>query len=410
MLIGYQFDSYAEKRNIIGIVADAKYKKVRDFFSLKEEIANNQNQIANRKILSRFNTKNPRFDSYYQFYDFDLNQVSLLHFFNTISYGSTPWITTLETYLPRFACLISYPQARKLKSDFSALKAEAKIHKAFKALSGDSCHRIIAMSDCNANMQRMLLKEFPEYQESIQSKLIVMHPPQRLLNYKYEDKQLSRDEKIKFLFVGSGFFRKGGQEIIETFKYLKDEHKYNFELTIVSSLAIDNSAIKNQKTPADVERTKHLIQQNSDWINYFPCLPNQEILELMKKSHIGLLPTYADTYGYSVLEFQAAGCPVITTNIRALPEINDNNVGWIIEIPKSSLGEAIYTTKKGGFVISKLIRKGIEQAVHEIFADRKVILEKSNRSISRIIERHSIEDYASRLKNIYLEAIRADKT
>jgi glycosyltransferase involved in cell wall biosynthesis len=197
---------------------------------------------------------------------------------------------------------------------------------------------------------------------------------------------------------------------------LKYEYKYNFELTIVSSLAIDNSAIKNKKTPADVERTKHLIQQKSDWINYFPRLPNQEVLELMKKSHIGLLPTYADTYGYSVLEFQAAGCPVITTNIRALPEINDNNVGWIIEIPKSSLGEAIYTgeliymTKEARFVISKSIREGIEQAVHEIFADHKVILEKSNRSISRIIEHHSIEDYASRLKNIYLEAIRADKT
>ncbi|MBN4003203.1 glycosyltransferase family 4 protein [Nostoc sp. LPT] len=410
MLVGYQFNSYAEERNIIGIVPDVKYKKVHDTFSLKEEIANKLSRLANEEVLSSFNTKNPRFDYYYQFDDFDLNQVSLLHFFNTISYGSTPWITTFETYLPRFACLISYPHTSKLESDFSALKAEVKIHKAFKALSGNACHRIIAMSDCNANRQTMLLKKFPEYQESIQSKLIVMHPPQRLLNYKYEDKQLSLDEKIRFLFVGSSFFRKGGQEIIETFKYLKDEYKYNFELTIVSSFVIDYYAIKNKKTPADVERTKHLIQQNSDWINYFPRLPNQEVLELMKKSHIGLLPTYADTYGYSVLEFQAAGCPVITTNIRALPEINDNNVGWIIEIPKDSLGEAIYTTKEGGFVISKLIRKGIEQAVHEIFADRKVILDKSNRSISRIIEHHSIEDYASRLKNIYLEAIRADKT
>ena len=63
------------------------------------------------------------------------------------------------------------------------------------------------------------------------------------------------------------------------------------------------------------------------WISYVPKLTNNETLELMKKSHIGLLPTYADTYGYSVLEFQAAGCPVITTNVRALPEINNNNLG-----------------------------------------------------------------------------------
>jgi cupin superfamily acireductone dioxygenase involved in methionine salvage len=42
--------------------------------------------------------------------------------------------------------------------------------------------------------------------------------PQRVLIHKYEEKHLSLDEKIRFLFVGSGFFRKGGEEIIEIFK------------------------------------------------------------------------------------------------------------------------------------------------------------------------------------------------
>ena len=42
----------------------------------------------------------------------------------------------------------------------------------------------------------------------------------------------------------------------------------------------------------------------------------------MATSHIGLLPTYNDSYGYSVIEFFSYGCPVITTNILALPEIN----------------------------------------------------------------------------------------
>lgn len=400
MLVGYKFDAYPEKRNIIDIVPDAKYKKVRDLFTLKEKIANKLNRLANRELFSTL-------DSYNQFYDFDLNRVSLFHFLNTISYGSTPWITTFETLLPRFTCLLSCPRDRQLEPDFSALKTEAKMHQAFKALSRNACQSIIAMSDCNANMQRRLLKEFPEYQASIESKLIVMHPPQKVFVSTYADKQLSLDEKIRFIFVGSSFFRKGGQEIIETLKYLKYEYKYELELIIVSSLNIDNYA--TQETPANVEKVKHLIQE-SDWINYFPKLPNHEVIELMKKSHIGLLPTYADTYGFSVLEFQAAGCPVITTNVRALTEINDNNVGWTIEVPKKSSGEAIYTTKEDRQVISKLIRKGIEQAVHEIFANRTIILEKSQKSISRIIEHHSIDRYAAKLRNIYLEAIGADKT
>jgi glycosyltransferase involved in cell wall biosynthesis len=400
VLIGYKFDAYPEKRNIIDIVPDTKYKKVRDFFLLKQRIASQFNQLANREIFSLI-------DSYNQFYDFDLNRVSLLHFFNTISYGSTPWITTFETFLPRLTCLLSCPSDRNLEIDFSALKTESKMHKAFQAISRDACRRIIAMSDCNANMQRRLLKEFSEYQESIESKLIVMHPPQREFVSKYADKKLSLDKTIKFIFVGSSFFRKGGQEIMQTLKALKERYKYNLELTVISSLNIDNYATK--ETLADVEQVKHSLQQ-SDWIHYFPQLPNHEVIELMKKAHIGLLPTYADTYGYSVLEFQAAGCPVITTNVRALTEINNNHVGWTIEVPKNSLGEAIYTTKEDRDTISKLIREGIERAVHEIFANRQIILEKSHNSISRIIEHHSIDRYAAKLRNIYLEAIGADKT
>jgi hypothetical protein len=55
-------------------------------------------------------------------------------------------------------------------------------------------------------MQRTLLSEFPEYKQSIETKLIVMHPPQRILVSKYSEKQLDLEGKIKFIFVGSAFF------------------------------------------------------------------------------------------------------------------------------------------------------------------------------------------------------------
>ncbi|WP_241627814.1 glycosyltransferase, partial [Rosenbergiella epipactidis] len=59
----------------------------------------------------------------------------------------------------------------------------------------------------------------------------------------------------------------------------------------------------------------------------------------MSKSHIGLLPTWADTYGYSLLEFMAAGCPVISTNVRALTEINSSDRGYIINLPLNNIKE-----------------------------------------------------------------------
>lgn len=118
MIVGYKFDTYAEKRNIIGLVNEAEYKKVRDLFALKDRIIRKLNGVVNREIFSRNDLSN-------QFYDFNINQVSLLHFFNAISYGSIPWITTFETLLPRFACLLSCPCDLTLEPNFSALKTHS---------------------------------------------------------------------------------------------------------------------------------------------------------------------------------------------------------------------------------------------------------------------------------------------
>ncbi len=394
MKVGYIMGDYPYKRNIIGIVDNAEYKEVYDLFSISTPVIYLINQITKRDLFTINDLVN-------QFNDFNLHKVSLFHFFNSISYGRTPWITTFETILPRFRCTFSGHQGRN--PSYASLKKEPKVRKALAAISNDSCKCIIALSKCNLDMQRDLITHFPEYKENIENKLIVMHPPQRALVRDYSDKNFGLDGKIKFIFVGASFFRKGGMEIIETLGKLKQQYDYEFTLTIVSSLAIDNYATKEGHN--EVQRARYFIQQNSDWIDYFPRLPYQQLLALMKKSHVGLLPTYADTYGYSVLEFQATGCPVITTNIRALPEINDNNKGWIIDIPKNRLGEAIYFTQEDRKIISDLIRGGLERIIHEIFSDRKVILAKSKNAIAGIKEKHSIEDYTSRMKEIYIQAI-----
>jgi len=184
---------------------------------------------------------------------------------------------------------------------------------------------------------------------------------------------------------------------------LKEKNNYDIELIIISSLAINNYVTKEFAN--DIQHVRLLIHENKDWIKYFSRLENYEVLEWMKKSHVGLLLTYADTYGYAVLEFQAAGCPVVSTNIRALPEINSNDNGWIIKIPKNYLGEAIYSTKEDRLIIRNLIREGLEQVVHEIFSDKKIILEKSKNSIININKNHSIQNYSKKMSEIYRKAL-----
>ena len=96
---------------------------------------------------------------------------------------------------------------------------------------------------------------------------------------------------------------------------------------------------------------------------------------------------------------------MISTNVRALPEINNNEIGWQIEIPKNHLGEAIYTTEEDRLQIRGAIKKGLESAVSEIFGNRDVILHKANAAIEKIRNQHSQEEYARKLGEIYHHAL-----
>jgi len=393
--IGYSIDAYLTRRNIINIVSHYDYVKVYDIYKIAYKLA-----LISQKML---NYSMPNLvDISSRFNDHDLNKVDLLHFFNSISYGTTPWVTTFESIVPRFRNAITYLYGENC--DYSSAKMDRKILKALETLSGNSCKKLIAISECSLNMQKDFLSHFPEHQIEIESKLICLHPPQKAIVENYENKHLILDGQIHFMFVGNAFFRKGGVEILEAFIELRKSTHYNIKLTIVSSLTADNYAIIT--TIEEVEKTKEIINKNSTWIDYYSHLPNSQVIEIMKSVHVGLLPTYADTYGFSVLEFQASGCPVISTNVRALPEINNNEMGWVIEIPRNRFGEAIYNTnKKDRYEIGLTIKKELVNVISEIMENRDLISSKADKAIKHIKDYHSPEEYSRKMEEIYSHAL-----
>ena len=121
----------------------------------------------------------------------------------------------------------------------------------------------------------------------------------------------------------------------------------------------------------------------------------------MRYCDVGLLPTYAETYGYSVLEFQACGCPVVSTAIRALREINGSSVGWHIRVPVNNYGEAHYSTDLERRELSSLIRNGIIEIVRQICREPSVIRAKGATALERVSKLHDPALYALRLKEFY---------
>ena len=96
-------------------------------------------------------------------------------------------------------------------------------------------------------------------------------------------------------------------------------------------------------------------------------------MALLRSGDVALLPTFHDSYGYAVLEGQALGCPVITADVAALPEINDNERGWMIEVPQTEFGEGLWRTKEARVRLSAAIEEQLAAHLEAIVRDPSVI-------------------------------------
>ena len=392
-ILDYRMDYYTIKRIILNKVPGFDYVPVKDLYSISRRVALRFNRLFEKKLFSTFNLNN-------QFEDFDLNKVDVLHFSNGISYGKTPWVSQFETILPRFDYLLQRDKPVVVKNK----RNQAMTQRGLEALAGDACKAIIAWSENAAKNQRNLLSEFPsEIAEAILSKMIVLAPPQDALVDEVTVRTYSKENSIRFILVGAGFFRKGGREILNSFEKLVKEEELPIKLVLVSRLHRDYYAA--HETEADIAWAKEKIQTNSDWIEYYETMPNQQVLELLKTCDVGLLPTYADTYGFSALEAQSAACPVISTDVRALPEINNTEVGWLINVPKNELGEAYYQTPEDRQVLSERIQSGLEHIIRGIAQEPNIIAKKGQAALEKIKAQHDPVRYGEALREIYEKAV-----
>jgi len=312
--------------------------------------------------------------------DLGVNRVDLLHLVNTISCSRTPWVVTYEHYLPRW----------NPRSAFG-----------MKFLARPACKKIIAMSQFARDAQLSLLEAGSALADEIRQRLCVLHPPQDPLIDSYDQKRLSND-KVTCTFVGRDFFRKGGKEILEAVARLVAEH-VPVKLNIVTDLGWGDYA--SRATKEEAEAALGLIRSLAPHVLLHQDIPNEAVLDLFRQSHIALLPTYDDTYGFVALEAQAAGTPVLSTNVCTLPEINGAETGWLIPLPKDPYGQALLSTAEERREVSERIREGVYKILKVTTGNVADIRTKGMLALQRIREEHSPVLYAQRLLAIYREAI-----
>lgn len=396
MKIGILSKNYAAQRLFLDKLPECQYKDVRFYNWCLWKNA----YLWGLKAIGKLNMS-PEEMVAKLFYDFKMiipTGCDVFHFFNCINLGKhSKWVISVESGVPWPVSVTRCVESED--ADLSSIAQDKYVERRIKALANSNCLGLLALSHCTENIQREIIKQFPQYESIIAKKMITLLPPQKLVINDVKEKRVTwnEEEPLTFIYVGSDFYRKGGRETVQV---LSELHKrYLFKLILISSMAVDEK--RYMRTENDEKESKYLIERNKDWIEYYDRLPNTEVLEKMKKAHVCLLPTWMDTFAYSVLEAQACGTPVISTSLRALTEINNKNVGWLIDVPVNRLNNPLHLTREQQDNFSEKLLNGLYDKVEYVLKHHEEIKDKAMKCLVKIKDYHSPQKYEEKLRMVY---------
>jgi len=112
---------------------------------------------------------------------------------------------------------------------------------------------------------------------------------------------------LRFLFMGSIDRRKGIMDLLEAFSALKEAN---------AKLDVCGGPIQ-----AELEEAFNATVSDNTAIRYHGYVSGDKRLELIRKSHVLVLPSYGEGLPLVILEFLRSGRPVIATEVGAIPEV-----------------------------------------------------------------------------------------
>ena len=175
------------------------------------------------------------------------------------------------------------------------------------------------------------------------------------------------------LFVGHVYRTKGVYELVEVCSEIPQIH-----LTIIGKY---DDEVKNELL--NIASKKGY----KSWIEFTGNISFEEVVKEMIACSIFVLPTYTEGFPNVILESMACACPIITTNVGAIPEMLDTANG-----------------KDYGLCISPQNKEELKSAISLLLNNKEYALQCGRNAQKRVYEMYSIQKVWEQMFQIWINS------
>jgi glycosyltransferase involved in cell wall biosynthesis len=311
-----------------------------------------------------------------------------LHTLNAVPlFRDKPFIITFEDYMPRV------PEDRYIGWLERWLRTR---------LLSNRCVALIALSEFARRQFRWQNRDYPEL-AALEAKLHLIYPvaPQRV------SRPRGASDKLKLLFVGFDFMRKGAPALVRAHERLKAQG-VPVETTVVSSL---KWSPHDYIGPPDKNYVRAEIARMHDSdVRHVGTMPRLELLGLMERVDYLVLPTFHDTFGFVSVDALSCATPVIATETCAQSEVVEHGeCGYLLPFPNDpNVGKWTWTyrTADPGYLDAyndqiEALADSLTERLMECWEQRHHFERLSAGALARVADRFDRDTARDRLEDLY---------
>jgi glycosyltransferase involved in cell wall biosynthesis len=320
-----------------------------------------------------------------------LARVELYHLWNGVCLNHLPWVTSFEMNLPRYG----------RRDDCWTAMALDRLHR-------PECRKLLPLSDFARHF--FCWQHRGKIDSQLRDKMEVFPGGVEVATGEEGRRKAPNGEEFLMCFIGHDFFRKGGIAVLRAFERLKGNLP-QLKLAVVSSVIPGDYVTATG--PEDALRVREALASDRR-IDWRERASHAEVMSLLSRAHLALLPTLDDTLGWSVLEAMSVGLPVIGTNVCAMPELVEDGVtGLHINLPLQENRRWAGMAQAGGSPLRAaamalaydIIEDALTRMIPSLAENPEMWLRMSRAAVAHVRRHHNPTARANRLRTLYEETI-----